>query len=162
MGNVDLSNVQAPTQVGTQTNLILTLTLILNHPRPLMPVTPHWSWMLSPLCVESRCFSRAGKCHMISNRLKGTLEHLWFVSGKVFSTSVMQEIDITCVTRFFWRVNSQSSRPQQNVIKTFWPEIPENVDAAYESGENYNVYIFKGRPKDSRGPKPSGALLNTV
>lgn len=84
MVNVDLSNVQAPTQMWTQTNLIL------NRPRPLMPVTLPWSWMPSPLCVESRCSSRTGKCHMISNRLKGTLEHLWFVSGRGISSSVMQ------------------------------------------------------------------------
>ena len=71
-------------------------------------------------------------------------------------------MDTTSVTRFFWRVNSQSSTAQQNVIKTYWPELPDNVDAAYESGENYNVYIFKGRPKDSKGTKPFVALLNTV
>ncbi|KAL0994366.1 hypothetical protein UPYG_G00121210 [Umbra pygmaea] len=47
--------------------------------------------------------------------------------------------------RFFWRSYAQSSRPELNLIKTFWPELPENIDAAYESLQSDNVFLFKGR-----------------
>ncbi|XP_028977084.2 collagenase 3-like [Esox lucius] len=47
--------------------------------------------------------------------------------------------------RFFWRSYSQNSQPELNIIKTFWPEIPDNVDAAYESLLSDNVIIFKDR-----------------
>ncbi|XP_028975805.2 collagenase 3-like isoform X1 [Esox lucius] len=47
--------------------------------------------------------------------------------------------------RFFWRSYSQNSQPEQNLIKTFWPELPENIDAAYESLLSDRVFIFKGR-----------------
>ncbi|KAL0994365.1 hypothetical protein UPYG_G00121200 [Umbra pygmaea] len=46
--------------------------------------------------------------------------------------------------RFFWRSYAQSSRPELNLIKSFWPELPENIDAAYESLLSDKVFIFKG------------------
>uniref|UniRef100_A0AAR2IRP8 interstitial collagenase n=1 Tax=Pygocentrus nattereri TaxID=42514 RepID=A0AAR2IRP8_PYGNA len=33
---------------------------------------------------------------------------------------------------------------QQRLIKSLWPEAPDNIDAAYESPLNYLVYLFKG------------------
>ncbi|KAG7483673.1 hypothetical protein MATL_G00040900 [Megalops atlanticus] len=46
--------------------------------------------------------------------------------------------------RFLWRVSSQGSKPQQVLIKSIWPEIPNNLDAAYESRETDKLYLFKG------------------
>ncbi|KAJ7996074.1 hypothetical protein DPEC_G00233300 [Dallia pectoralis] len=45
--------------------------------------------------------------------------------------------------RFFWRSTAQSSQPELNLIKTYWPQIPDNVDAAYESLLSDKVFIFK-------------------
>ncbi|MBN3324945.1 MMP20 protein, partial [Atractosteus spatula] len=45
---------------------------------------------------------------------------------------------------FFWRSFSQSSKVEQHRIKYFWPELPDNIDAAYESMESDRVYLFKG------------------
>ncbi|KAJ8394693.1 hypothetical protein AAFF_G00042930 [Aldrovandia affinis] len=47
--------------------------------------------------------------------------------------------------RFFWRSNTQSFKAVQSLIKNFWPEVPDNLDAAYESRETDRVYLFKGR-----------------
>uniref|UniRef100_A0A6Q2X2I4 Peptidase metallopeptidase domain-containing protein n=1 Tax=Esox lucius TaxID=8010 RepID=A0A6Q2X2I4_ESOLU len=47
--------------------------------------------------------------------------------------------------RFFWRSYSQNSQPEQMLIRTFWPELPENIYAAYESLLSDRVFIFKGR-----------------
>ncbi|XP_035638204.2 uncharacterized protein LOC118391192 [Oncorhynchus keta] len=45
--------------------------------------------------------------------------------------------------RFFWRIYPQSSKPHQNLIKTFWPELPDNINAAYESQLSDRVFLFK-------------------
>ncbi|KAL7848368.1 hypothetical protein AOLI_G00230860 [Acnodon oligacanthus] len=34
---------------------------------------------------------------------------------------------------FFWRKQPQSYEPEQHLIKSFWSEAPDNIDAAYES-----------------------------
>ncbi|XP_071241590.1 uncharacterized protein [Salvelinus alpinus] len=47
--------------------------------------------------------------------------------------------------RFFWRIYPQSSKPHQNLIKTFWPELPDNINAAYESQLSDRVFLFKDR-----------------
>ncbi|KAL0984402.1 hypothetical protein UPYG_G00140970 [Umbra pygmaea] len=47
--------------------------------------------------------------------------------------------------RFFWRSHSQNSQLEQHLIKTFWPELPENIDAAYESLFADRMFVFKGR-----------------
>ncbi|XP_037403396.1 collagenase 3-like [Pygocentrus nattereri] len=46
---------------------------------------------------------------------------------------------------FYWRNHPQSSEPEQRLIKSLWPEAPDNIDAAYESPLNYLVYLFKGQ-----------------
>ncbi|XP_029105175.1 collagenase 3-like [Scleropages formosus] len=46
--------------------------------------------------------------------------------------------------RFFWRVYPQSNQPELTLIKSFWPDIPDNIDAAYESIKADRVFIFKG------------------
>ncbi|KAM7374847.1 hypothetical protein PAMP_007482 [Pampus punctatissimus] len=46
---------------------------------------------------------------------------------------------------FLWRSNPQSSRPQQSLITSFWPNAPVNIDAAYESRQSNKIFLFKGR-----------------
>ncbi|XP_072515759.1 collagenase 3a [Salminus brasiliensis] len=45
----------------------------------------------------------------------------------------------------FWRTQPFSNQNEQHLIKSFWPEAPENIDAAYESPSDDLVYIFKGQ-----------------
>uniref|UniRef100_A0A8B9LKM8 interstitial collagenase n=1 Tax=Astyanax mexicanus TaxID=7994 RepID=A0A8B9LKM8_ASTMX len=45
----------------------------------------------------------------------------------------------------FWRSRPFSNQKVQHQIKNFWPEAPENIDAAYESPSNGLSYIFKGQ-----------------
>ncbi|KAI7793658.1 matrix metalloproteinase 13 [Triplophysa rosa] len=46
---------------------------------------------------------------------------------------------------FIWRSYPFSTTVEQHLIKSFWPEIPENIDAAFESPFDDKVYIFKGQ-----------------
>ncbi|KAE8288057.1 Collagenase 3 [Larimichthys crocea] len=46
---------------------------------------------------------------------------------------------------FFWRSYPQSNTPQQSLIKSFWPNAPTNIDAAYESRQSDRVFLFKNR-----------------
>ncbi|KAA0704190.1 Collagenase 3 [Triplophysa tibetana] len=48
-------------------------------------------------------------------------------------------------SRFMWRSSPFSSTVEQHLIKSFWPQIPENIDAAFESPFDDKVYIFKGQ-----------------
>ncbi|KAL2098134.1 hypothetical protein ACEWY4_007341 [Coilia grayii] len=47
--------------------------------------------------------------------------------------------------RFLWR--SHPTRPNREVkfIKTLFPDVPENIDAAYENSQSQQVFLFKGR-----------------
>uniref|UniRef100_A0AAY5EK95 Collagenase 3 n=1 Tax=Electrophorus electricus TaxID=8005 RepID=A0AAY5EK95_ELEEL len=45
---------------------------------------------------------------------------------------------------FYWRLHPQVVEPEQNLIKSTWPEIPGKVDAAYENPEKDVVIIFRG------------------
>ncbi|XP_053372476.1 collagenase 3-like [Clarias gariepinus] len=47
--------------------------------------------------------------------------------------------------RFFWRVQPQLTTIEQLPIKYFWPELPDNIDAAFEDPSADLVYIFKGQ-----------------
>nr|XP_046267628.1 collagenase 3a [Scatophagus argus] len=46
---------------------------------------------------------------------------------------------------FFWRSHPQSPSPQQSLITNFWPDAPNNIDAAYESQELDSVLLFRDR-----------------
>lgn len=46
--------------------------------------------------------------------------------------------------RFYWRLHPQMPEPEQTLIKSTWPEIPNKVDAAYENPEKDVVIIFSG------------------
>ncbi|XP_056612454.1 collagenase 3 [Triplophysa dalaica] len=46
--------------------------------------------------------------------------------------------------RFYWRLHPQMHEPEQTLIKSTWPDIPNKVDAAYENPEKDVVIIFSG------------------
>uniref|UniRef100_A0A8C2EAW2 Collagenase 3 n=1 Tax=Cyprinus carpio TaxID=7962 RepID=A0A8C2EAW2_CYPCA len=46
--------------------------------------------------------------------------------------------------RFYWRLHPQMPEPEQTLIKSTWPELPNQVDAAYENPEKDIVIIFSG------------------
>uniref|UniRef100_A0A665UQ22 Collagenase 3 n=1 Tax=Echeneis naucrates TaxID=173247 RepID=A0A665UQ22_ECHNA len=45
---------------------------------------------------------------------------------------------------FYWRVHPQMVEPEQTLIKSTWPSLPNKVDAAYENPEKDLVIIFSG------------------
>ncbi|KAM8976294.1 collagenase 3-like [Pelodytes ibericus] len=47
--------------------------------------------------------------------------------------------------RFFWRLHPQMVEPELVLTKSFWPELPSKIDAAYEYPEKDLIYIFKGK-----------------
>ncbi|XP_017344516.1 collagenase 3 [Ictalurus punctatus] len=47
--------------------------------------------------------------------------------------------------KFFWRHHPQIPQNEQFLIKTFWPELPDDIDAAFEDPSADLVYIFKGQ-----------------
>ncbi|KAB5543273.1 hypothetical protein PHYPO_G00077200 [Pangasianodon hypophthalmus] len=47
--------------------------------------------------------------------------------------------------KFFWRRQSQIPQTEQYLIKTFWPELPDNIDAAFENPSADLIYIFKSQ-----------------
>ncbi|XP_075330584.1 collagenase 3 [Odontesthes bonariensis] len=46
--------------------------------------------------------------------------------------------------RFYWRLHPQMVEPEQTLIKSTWPSLPNKVDAAYENPEKDLVIIFSG------------------
>lgn len=46
--------------------------------------------------------------------------------------------------RFYWRLHPQMVEPEQTLIKSTWPSLPNKVDAAYEYPEKDLVFIFSG------------------
>ncbi|XP_029458283.1 collagenase 3-like [Rhinatrema bivittatum] len=47
--------------------------------------------------------------------------------------------------RFFWRQHPQMTEPEFVLIKSFWPELPNRIDAAYEYPGRDRIFIFRGR-----------------
>uniref|UniRef100_A0A671KRG8 interstitial collagenase n=1 Tax=Sinocyclocheilus anshuiensis TaxID=1608454 RepID=A0A671KRG8_9TELE len=45
---------------------------------------------------------------------------------------------------FFWRSYPLSATVEQHLITSFWPEIPDHIDAAFESPLEDKVFIIKG------------------
>ncbi|XP_043085183.1 collagenase 3a [Puntigrus tetrazona] len=45
---------------------------------------------------------------------------------------------------FFWRSYPLSATVEQHLITSFWPEIPNHIDAAFESPLEDKVFIIKG------------------
>lgn len=46
--------------------------------------------------------------------------------------------------RYYWRIHPQMPEPEQVLIKSTWPSLPNTVDAAYENPEKDQVIIFSG------------------
>ncbi|XP_053312477.1 collagenase 3-like [Spea bombifrons] len=47
--------------------------------------------------------------------------------------------------RFFWRLHPQMIEAELVLTKSFWPELPNKIDAAYEYSQKDLIYIFKGK-----------------
>ncbi|XP_076875371.1 collagenase 3-like [Brachyhypopomus gauderio] len=45
----------------------------------------------------------------------------------------------------FWRRGPLSPETEQHLITSFWPDAPNNIDAAYEDPSEDTVYLFKGQ-----------------
>ncbi|XP_035391769.1 collagenase 3-like isoform X1 [Electrophorus electricus] len=43
---------------------------------------------------------------------------------------------------FFWRV-STNNKAEQHLIQSFWPDAPDNIDAAYENTAQDKIFLFK-------------------
>uniref|UniRef100_A0A8C6Z0I0 Collagenase 3 n=1 Tax=Nothoprocta perdicaria TaxID=30464 RepID=A0A8C6Z0I0_NOTPE len=47
--------------------------------------------------------------------------------------------------RFFWRLHPQMVDAELVLLKSFWPELPNKIDAAYENPIKDLVFMFKGK-----------------
>ncbi|XP_059930959.1 collagenase 3 isoform X2 [Gadus macrocephalus] len=46
--------------------------------------------------------------------------------------------------RFYWRIHPQMPEPELTLIRSTWPALPKEVDAAYENSDKDVVVIFSG------------------
>jgi hypothetical protein len=51
----------------------------------------------------------------------------------------------SCI-RFFWRLHPQQVDAELFLTKSFWPELPNRIDAAYEHPSHDLIFIFRGKP----------------
>ncbi|KFQ49882.1 Collagenase 3 [Pelecanus crispus] len=49
------------------------------------------------------------------------------------------------ITVFFWRLHPQMVEAELVLLKSFWPELPNKIDAAYENPIKDLVFMFKGK-----------------
>ncbi|XP_041919560.1 collagenase 3-like [Alosa sapidissima] len=47
--------------------------------------------------------------------------------------------------RFIWRSYPLRPNPQLTLMSNYFPDVPENIDAAYENPQSQTVFIFKGQ-----------------
>ncbi|XP_062380006.1 collagenase 3-like [Sardina pilchardus] len=47
--------------------------------------------------------------------------------------------------RFLWRSYPLRPNPQLHLMSNYFPDVPENIDAAYENPKSQTVFIFKGQ-----------------
>ncbi|XP_030055224.1 collagenase 3-like [Microcaecilia unicolor] len=47
--------------------------------------------------------------------------------------------------RFFWRQHPQMTDSELVLIKSFWPDLPNKIDAAYENPISDRIFIVRGR-----------------
>lgn len=57
------------------------------------------------------------------------------------------------ICSFFWRSYPLSATVEQQLITSFWPEIPEHIDAAFESPLEDKVFIIKGKNHMNRNDR---------
>ncbi|KFW73801.1 Collagenase 3 [Phalacrocorax carbo] len=53
--------------------------------------------------------------------------------------------DLPQKRRFFWRLHPQMVEAELVLLKSFWPELPNKIDAAYENPIKDLVFMFKGK-----------------
>ena len=51
---------------------------------------------------------------------------------------------VWCPGRFYWRIHPQMPEPELMLIRSTWPALPKEVDAAYENSDKDMVVIFSG------------------
>ncbi|KFV42420.1 Collagenase 3, partial [Gavia stellata] len=54
-------------------------------------------------------------------------------------------LDLPQKRRFFWRLHPQMVEAELVLLKSFWPELPNKIDAAYENPIKDLVFMFKGK-----------------
>lgn len=54
--------------------------------------------------------------------------------------------------RFLWRRYDRRTPPRQSLIASFWPEAPEDIDAALESQASDRIFLIKGTAFPVRPP----------
>lgn len=52
---------------------------------------------------------------------------------------------LSLLHRFFWRLHPQQVEAELFLTKSFWPELPNRVDAAYEHASHDLMFIFRGK-----------------
>uniref|UniRef100_A0A663EIY3 Collagenase 3 n=1 Tax=Aquila chrysaetos chrysaetos TaxID=223781 RepID=A0A663EIY3_AQUCH len=57
----------------------------------------------------------------------------------------IQELYGKCTAQFFWRLHPQMVEAELVLLKSFWPELPNKIDAAYENPIKDLVFVFKGK-----------------
>ena len=57
-----------------------------------------------------------------------------------------RKLDFYFCVRFFWRLHPQQVDAELFLTKSFWPELPNRIDAAYEHTSHDLIFIFRGKP----------------
>ncbi|NWV00018.1 MMP13 Collagenase, partial [Upupa epops] len=66
-------------------------------------------------------------------------------AGSTALTLKKQQADSFLTPRFFWRLHPQLVEAELVLLKSFWPELPNQIDAAYENPLKDLVFVFKGK-----------------
>lgn len=64
--------------------------------------------------------------------------------------------------RFFWRLHPQQVEAELFLTKSFWPELPNRIDAAYEHPSRDLIFIFRGKISTSETSHMPGAVSDEL
>lgn len=104
--------------------------------KPQQNVTQSWAWMLWQVSGEKPWSLRTGtdqKQHRVVYKFL-----IWFSFFSVITWF------LPICGRYYWRIHPQMPEPEQILIRSTWPSLPNTVDAAYENPEKDYVIIFSG------------------
>lgn len=95
-------------------------------------------------------FSALASCRAVSLQLSFGLASFHHVSELAFWLE--QQSDRRCdilwpipVSRFIWRTVTPRDKPTGPLlVATFWPELPEKIDAVYEAPQEEKAVFFAG------------------